>query len=96
MSRITYCPELGETKPEGRLFDTSYSRAGYYAKWTDADNAKALETFKAMRIKPKWVRPFEAAYGPRKGLALWSANISETAHDKLAAAGLVALEVLLD
>jgi hypothetical protein len=87
-----YYPEMGE-RPDGTaLFASQIGHGGYYLTWAQERHADALAAFKRLRIRPRYMQLSERVLGPDK----WSCIVTWDAGQKLHAAKLDCIELLLD
>lgn len=89
---FSFCPELGERHDGRALFVTRTGRGGYTLSWSPGRHDEALEAFRQLRIRPRFMELTESIRGGRK----WGACVTWGAGNKLMATKCAVLESLLD
>jgi len=87
-----YYPEMGERADGTALFVSQIGHGGYYLKWSPERHAEAMEAFKRLRIRPRYMSEGETIKGGR----MWSCGVTWEAGRKVQAAKLSVIEMLLD
>jgi len=86
-----YYPEMGERHDGTALFERHVGYGGYCLKWSADRHQEALDTFKKLRIRPRYMEPFRSN---KTGITKWSAGVTWEAGRKLDKVSVT--ELLLD